>query len=158
MSINERIYKSESSTADRNRSLAYFMHGTGALSQNVEDTLNLYFKLCSIEANTDDMSAIGATLANGGLNPVTGERVVSLDTACALVGLMSTCGLYNESGAFAVHVGIPGKSGVSGGIVCSVPGRLGIAVFSPPLDEKGNSVAGMKALSFISKTLKLRGM
>lgn len=156
--VSERIYRSEASTADRNRALAYFMHSTGTLAGDVEETLALYFRLCSIEINTTALSIIGATIAGGGVNPITRERVISTDTACVLLGLMSTCGLYNESGEFAVKVGIPAKSGVSGGILCSAPGKMGIAVFSPPLDAKGNSVAGIKALTYLSRKTGIRGI
>jgi glutaminase len=156
--VNERVYRSESSTADRNRALAYFMHSIGTLSSRVDESLDLYFKLCSIEVNTEDLSVMGATLANAGLNPVTGVEIVSTDTAYTVTGLMSVCGLYDESGEFAVRVGVPAKSGVSGGIVCAVPGRMGLAVFSPPLGSGGNSVAGTAALSRLSRELKLRGI
>jgi glutaminase len=158
LEVNERVYMSESSTADRNRALAYFMHGIGTLPFSVEESLNLYFKLCSIDVRTDDLSIMGSTLANAGLNQVTGERMTSVDTAYTVTGLMSVCGLYDESGEFAVKVGVPAKSGVSGGIVCVVPGRMGLAVFSPPLGKGGNSVAGVKALSRLSREMKLRGM
>jgi glutaminase len=156
--VNERIYRSESSTADRNRALAYFMHSSGSLSFEVEKTLDLYFRLCSIEVGTDDLAVMGATLANAGINPLTGERITSADTSYTVTGIMSVCGLYDESGWFAVKAGIPAKSGVSGGIVCAVPGRMGLAVFSPPLDKGGNSVAGVEAVSRLSRELKLRGI
>ena len=158
LEVNEKLYASEAATADRNRSLAYFMHSTGALSYDVEETLTLYFKLCSIEADARDLSTIGATIALGGVNPKTGKRILKLETAYTLIGLMSTCGLYNESGEFAIKVGIPAKSGVSGGILCAVPGKMGIAAFSPLLDSRGNSVAGLKALAHLSAELKLRGI
>lgn len=158
LAVNRKIYESEASTADRNRSLAYFMHSTGTLSYNVEETLALYFQLCSVEATTEDLSAIGATIAGGGVNPATEKRVLSLDTAHILLGLMSTCGLYNESGEFAVNVGVPAKSGVCGGVLCAIPGRMGLAVFSPPLDERGNTVAGLRALAYLSRRLRLRGI
>jgi glutaminase len=156
--INEQIYRSEKKTADRNRALAYFLHNVGTLTADVEETLDLYFKLCSIEVNTVDLSVMGATVASGGLNPLTGERVLELDTAYIVTGLMSVCGLYDQSAVFAVDVGIPAKSGVSGGIVCAAPGRMGLAVFSPPLNKSGNSVAGVQALSFLSRQMKLRGI
>jgi glutaminase len=158
LSVNERIYASEASTADRNRALAYFMRSTGALAYGVEESLALYFKMCSIEADTADLSFIGATLANGGIRPRNNARLLSLDTVYALLGLMSTCGLYNESGEFAIQVGLPAKSGVCGGILCAAPAKMGIAVFSPPLDERGNSVAGFKALTALSREMKLRGL
>jgi glutaminase len=156
--INEGIYRSEKGTADRNRALAYFLHNAGTLSGDVEETLDLYFKLCSIEVTTVDLSVMGVTLASGGRNPVSGAAVLSLDTAYIVIGLMSVCGLYNQSAKFAVEVGVPAKSGVSGGIVCAVPGRMGLAVFSPPLNTSGNSVAGIRALADLSRELKLRGI
>jgi glutaminase len=162
LTVNEKIYESETSTADRNRALAYFMHSTGALAYGVEESLALYFRMCSTEANTKDLSHIGATLANGGTRPKglspEGLRILSLDTVYILLGLMSTCGLYNESGDFAIRVGLPAKSGVGGGILCVAAPRMGIAVFSPPLDERGNSVAGLKALTDLSREMKLRGL
>lgn len=157
LAVNERVYASEAATADRNRALAYYMRSAGSLTYSVEETLALYFQMCSIDARTSDLSLIGATIANAGVNPATGERVISRDTARILVGLMSTCGLYNESGEFAVRVGIPGKSGVCGGVLCAVPGRMGVAVFSPSLDERGNSIAGIDALADLSQELALRG-
>jgi glutaminase len=156
--INEGIYRSEKGTADRNRALAYFLHNAGTLTGDVEETLDLYFKLCSIEVNTVDLSVMGATLASGGRNPVSGAGVLSLDTAYIVTGLMSVCGLYDQSAEFAVDVGVPAKSGVSGGIVCVVPGRMGLVVFSPPLNASGNSVAGIRALTDLSRKLKLRGI
>jgi glutaminase len=156
--INEGIYRSEKGTADRNRALAYFLHNAGSLSGDVEETLDLYFKLCSIEVTTTDLSVMGATLALGGHNPASGAAIMSLDTAYIVTGLMSVCGLYNQSAEFAVEVGVPAKSGVSGGILCVVPGRMGLGVFSPPLNTSGNSVAGIRALADLSRELKLRGI
>ena len=158
LEVNERVYRSESMTADRNRSLAYFMHSIGTLSFDVERSLDLYFRMCSIEVDTGDLAVMGATLANAGKSPATGEQITSLDNSYTVIGIMSVCGLYNESADFAVKVGIPAKSGVSGGIVCAVPGKMGLAVFSPPLDAGGNSVAGVKALSGMSRQMKLRGI
>jgi glutaminase len=156
--INEGIYRSEKKTADRNRALAYFLHNAGTLSGDVEEALDLYFKLCSIEVNTADLSVMGATLASGGCNPLSGTALLSLDTAYVVTGLMSVCGLYDQSAQFAVEVGVPAKSGVSGGILCTVPGKMGLAVFSPPLNKSGNSVAGIRALAALSRELKLRGI
>ncbi|MDR2246920.1 MAG: glutaminase A [Treponema sp.] len=156
--INEGVYRSEKGTADRNRALAYFLHNAGTLGGDVEEALDLYFKLCSIEVNTADLSVMGATLAAGGRNPVSGAEIMSLDTVYIVTGLMSVCGLYDQSAEFAVEVGVPAKSGVSGGIFCAVPGRMGLAVFSPPLNKSGNSVAGILALAALSRKLKLRGI
>jgi glutaminase len=156
--INEAVYRSEKGTADRNRALAYFLHNAGTLTGDVEESLDLYFKFCSIEVNTADLSVMAATLASGGRNPVTGAAVLDLETAYIVTGLMSVCGLYDQSAQFAVEVGVPAKSGVSGGIACAVPGRMGLAVFSPPLNKSGNSVAGIAALASLSRELKLRGI
>jgi glutaminase len=158
LGVNEAIYRSEKGTADRNRALAYFLHNAGTLSGDVEETLDLYFKLCSIEATTVDLSVMGATLASGGRSPGSGAVVLSLDTAYIVLGLMSVCGLYDQSAEFAVDVGAPAKSGVSGAILCAVPGRMGLGVFSPPLNRSGNSVAGIRALTALSRELKLRGI
>jgi glutaminase len=158
LQINEGIYRSEKGTADRNRALAYFLHNAGTLSGDVEETLDLYFKLCSIEVNTGDLAVMGATLASGGRNPASGARLLSLDTAYIVIGLMSVCGLYDQSAKFAVEVGVPAKSGVSGAVLCVAPGRMGLAVFSPPLNKSGNSVAGIRALADLSREMKLRGI
>jgi glutaminase len=157
LSVNERIYRSEASTADRNRALIYFMRSTGVITCDAEDALDPYFKMCSLEANTEELSVVGAVIANGGINPKTGGRIITRRTAHILTALMTTCGLYNESGEFAVRVGVPAKSGVSGGILAAAPGNLGACVFSPPLDPRGNSVAGMKAFEMLSNDLNLRG-
>jgi len=155
--VLDAVYRSENETADRNRALAYFLHNTGVLTGAVEETLALYFKMCSFAVTVRDLAVMGGTFASGGVNPVSGERVISVEAAYVLCGLMRVCGLYDESARFAVDVGLPGKSGVSGAIMCAVPGRMGLAVFSPPLNERGNSVAGMAALSYVSRRLRLRG-
>lgn len=156
LSINQSIYESEASSADRNRALAYFMYSAGSLPCDVEYALDLYFKICSIEAKVADLSVMGSTIAFGGVNPVTGKRIISRESSHILSGLMRTCGLYNESGRFAVKVGVPAKSGVSGGILCAVPGKMGLAVFSPPLNSQGNSIAGIQALRYFSRRARLR--
>lgn len=154
--VNDRVYRSEKNTSDRNRSLAYFLRSVGSLKGDVEDILDVYFRQCSIEVNARDLSVLGATLACDGLNPITGRQIISPQTAQIVRAIMTTCGMYDGSGEFAVKVGIPAKSGVGGGIMASVPGRMGIGVFSPPLDEKGNSVAGLAALEAMSEKLNCR--
>lgn len=156
--FSQGVYESESKTADRNRSLAYFMKSMGSVHGDVEDFLRLYFKQCSITCRTRDLAAIAMLLGSGGVCVKTGKRVLEKETVYTLLGLMTTCGLYNGSGEFAVRVGIPGKSGVSGGILAVAPGRLGIGVFSPALDAAGNSVAGLRALELLSDRLDLRGL
>lgn len=155
--VDEKVFASEKRSADRNRALAYFMKSMGFLHGDVEAILDFYFTLCSIRCSSGGLASIAAMIASGGLSQK-GERLISEETVYILLGLMSCCGLYNESGEFAVRVGLPGKSGVSGGILAVAPGRMGIGVFSPSLDAKGNSVSGMKALEMLSKALDLRGL
>jgi glutaminase len=155
LDINEQVYLSEKSTGNRNRSLAYFMKSIGAIDGDVEDILDVYFKQCSIEVDCRDIARIGVMLANDGVLPWTGERIISREVARIVKTIMVTCGMYDASGEFAVHIGIPAKSGVGGGILASVPGRMGIGVFGPALDIKGNSIGGIKVLESLSNELDL---
>ncbi|MBL3592043.1 MAG: glutaminase A [Synergistaceae bacterium] len=156
LAVNESIYRSEKTTSDRNRALAYFMKSTAILKGDVEDVLDSYFRQCSIEAAVGDLAVMGATLASGGINPVSGERVLSTRVCRVIRALMATCGMYDGSGEFAIRVGIPAKSGVGGGIVAVVPRRMGIAVCGPSLDGKGNSICGMEVLEELSRSMRLR--
>jgi glutaminase len=155
LDINEQVYLSEKNTGHRNRSLAYFMKSIGVIEREVEEILDVYFKQCSIEANCRDIARIGAMLANDGVLPWTGERIVSREAARIVKTIMVTCGMYDASGEFAVHIGIPAKSGVGGGILASVPARMGIGVYGPALDKKGNSIGGIKVLESLSSELDL---
>lgn len=152
---NEKVYSSERDTGYRNRALAHFMKDIGVLEGEVEEVLELYFKQCSIQVDSRDISRLGAILALDGINPVTGETIVPKKTARLVKTFMVTCGMYDGSGEFAIRVGIPAKSGVGGGIVAVVPGNMGIGVFSPALDARGNSIGGIKALEFLSDKLEL---
>jgi glutaminase len=155
ININNEVYKSEKATGNRNRSLAYFMKSTGVIEQDVEQVLDVYFKQCSIETTCKDIARIGAMLANDGVLPWNGERIIPRNIALIVKTIMVTCGLYDASGQFAVDVGIPAKSGVGGGILAAVPGRMGIGVVGPALDLKGNSIGGIKVLSELSRELDL---
>ncbi len=155
LSINESVYHSEKKTGDRNRALAYFMKSTGIIEAEVEDVLDVYFKQCSIEATCKDISRVGAVLANNGILPWSGERIMPAHVARIVKTIMITCGMYDASGDIAVNIGIPCKSGVGGGILAAVPGRMGIGVFGPALDNRGNSMAGVKLLEQLSKELDL---
>ena len=146
ISINEEVYVSERRTGDRNRALAYFMKSNGMLQGDVEEILELYFRQCSIEANAIDLAMFGSVLANDGVTPWNGERLMSRETCRIVKTIMVTCGMYDASGEFAVHIGIPAKSGVGGGILATVPRRMGIGVYGPALDKKGNSLAGIHVL------------
>lgn len=155
LQINEDVYKSEKLTGDRNRAMGYLLKNDGFIEGDVEEVLDLYFKQCSIEIDTVDLARIGLLFANYGIDMETGERIISEDISRMVKTFMVTCGMYDASGEFALKVGIPAKSGVGGGIMASVPKRMGIGVFGPALDKKGNSIAGLKILEDLSKELEL---
>ncbi len=143
--IDTAVYTSERTTGHRNRAIAHMMLNFGMLSDRVSDTLDFYFQQCSVLIHCADLALMGATLANGGVNPMTGERALDARYVRDLLSVMHTCGMYDFSGEWSYRVGLPAKSGVGGGIVAVVPGRMGIATFSPLLDARGNSVRGIKA-------------
>lgn len=155
LSINYDVYNSEKRTGDRNRAMAYLLKNDGFIEGNVEEVLDLYFKQCSIEIDTVDLARIGTNLAAYGVDIETGERVLSESVSRMVKTFMVTCGMYDASGEFAIRVGIPAKSGVGGGILASVPNRMGIGVYGPSLDKKGNSIAGLRVLEDLSRMLKL---
>jgi glutaminase len=152
---DEKVYASEKESGNRNRSLAYFMKSTGIMKGDPEETLDLYFMQCSILGNCRDIATIGAILAGNGIHPVTKERVIRKENARIVKTIMTTCGMYDASGEFAVSCGVPAKSGVGGGILGAVPGRYGIGTFGPALDRKGNSMAGIRIMEYLSKKLDL---
>ncbi len=153
--INQAVYESEKLTGDRNRAMAYLLKNDGVINGDVEEILDLYFKQCSIEIDCVDLARIGLIFANYGIDIETGERVISENVSRMVKTFMVTCGMYDASGEFAIKVGIPAKSGVGGGIMASVPRKMGIGVYGPSLDKKGNSIAGIKVLEDLSKQLEL---
>lgn len=153
--INEAVYLSEKLTGDRNRSLAYFMKSFNVIGGEVEDILDVYFRQCSIEMTCKDIANMGCVLANDGVSIKTNEVIVPKKICKIIKTIMSTCGMYDASGQFAVQVGIPAKSGVGGGILASVPHKMGIGVYGPSLDEKGNSIGGTQILMQLSEILNL---
>lgn len=155
ISMNEEIYISEKATGDRNRALAYFMKGNGIIDGNVEEILDLYFRQCSVEITARDLAKMAVVLANDGVTPWNNERLMSREVCRIVKTIMVTCGMYDASGKFAVHVGLPAKSGVGGGIMATVPRKYGIGIFGPSLDQKGNSIAGIKIMKDISEELDL---
>ena len=155
LKVNEDDYASMLASSDRNRAMSYLMRSFGMISQNVEENLALYLRHCAIHVTSGDLAVMAATLANGGVNPVTGERVLESRYVRDVLSVMHTCGMYDFAGQWAYRIGIPAKSGVSGGILAVVPGKLGIAVFSPGLDEYGNSVRGIKVCEEMSERLGL---
>jgi glutaminase len=151
--IDRIIAKSEADTGYRNVALANFMKSFGNLENEPELVLDTYFKQCAIEMNCLDLSRAALYLANYGRDPLTGERIVKSEQATRINAIMLTCGHYDASGDFAFKVGLPGKSGVGGGIVVVVPGKMTVAVWSPALNKQGNSHAGTVALElFAAKT------
>ncbi len=155
ITYNKDVYKSETATGHRNRALAYMMLSSGIFDGSVEEHLEVYFKACSMMVNCEELSLMGAVLANDGVSPINGKLLIEPFHNRVVRSLMTTCGMYDASGEFAMRVGIPAKSGVGGGIMGAVPSRMGIAVYSPALDEKGNSYCGIKAMEYISSVLDL---
>lgn len=155
ISYNKEVADSEFKTADLNRSLCYFLKEHGVIDEDVEQLIDLYTRQCAIELNCLDLSRIGCVLAMDGKDPYTEEQLIPSSVARICKTFMVTCGMYNASGEFAIEVGIPAKSGVSGGILGAVPGRFGIGIYGPALDEKGNSIAGMKLLKLMSEKYSL---
>jgi glutaminase len=131
------------------------MRNFGMVGEHFEESLELYFQQCSVLVTCHDLAVMGATLANGGVNPVTGERAIRAEFVKDLLSIMLTCGMYDYAGEWAFRVGLPAKSGVAGGVVAVVPGRLGIGIFSPRLDAKGNSVRGVKVCEELSRRFGL---
>lgn len=152
--LDEDVYHSERDTGDRNRAIAYFMRAHGMLD-DVEEVLDLYFRQCSALVTCRDLSLMAATLANGGVNPVTGIRALRPENVESVLSVMATCGMYDFAGEWLYTVGLPAKSGVAGGVIAVLPGQLGIGVFSPPLDARGNSVRGIAVCQELSRRFRL---
>jgi len=151
--VNEEVYASESATNLRNRGIAHLLESYGRLYFDPDEATDVYTRQCSLEVTVHDLAVMAATLANGGVNPVTSEVVVAPGVCRRVLAVMATAGLYDDSGKWLFATGLPAKSGVGGGILAVSPGRFGIAVISPPLDAVGNSVRAMKAIEEISNTL-----
>ena len=149
--LDEAVYLSEKSTSSKNRALAFLLKSYGLLEDDVEDVLDCYFRACSISVTCKDLANIGFVLANRGRVLGTNRRNVPGDYAQYVNATLMTCGMYDGSGEFAIRVGVPAKSGVGGGIMAVVPTRMGIGIYSPALDGKGNSVAGIQMLERLSR-------
>lgn len=155
LEIDEHVRESERETGDRNRALAWLMRSFGVLEGDAQEIVDLYFGQCSIVVTAHDLAVMGATLANDGVNPLTGERAIGTQHVTSILSVMTTCGMYDNAGEWVFNVGLPAKSGVSGGVLAVLPGQLGIGVFSPPLDGRGNSVRGIGVCERLSRDLKL---
>jgi glutaminase len=151
--VLEEVYTSEYETCWGNRGIANILFNYGRLYCDAEEALRVYTRQCSVGVNTHDLAMMGATLANGGVNPLTGRRMMSAEDVPELLAIMATAGFYDESGEWMYSAGLPSKTGVGGGIVSVVPGKFAIAAFSPRLNEAGNSIRAMRAINFIASEL-----
>ena len=153
LSINTTVLNSEKLTGDRNRSLAYLLKSKHILGANVEETLDIYFSLCSYEAKINEMLYLPLLLANQGRDPISNQVIISTETCKITLSIMATCGLYDETGTHMVKTGMPAKSGVSGYIIAVVPGKAGIVTLSPLVNSKGNSIRGEIMLEALSRSM-----
>src|ERR1700761_3665307 len=150
LGLDEAVYASERATGDRNRAIGYLLRNSGVIKDNVSEVLDVYFRQCSIEATARDIAVMAATLANRGINPVTGDHVMTPYAISRTLSVMTSSGMYDYAGEWIYRIGIPAKSGVGGGILAALPARLGLGSYSPKLDKHGNSVRGIKVCEAIS--------
>jgi glutaminase len=155
LELDTEVYRSEAATNQRNRAIARLLESYGRIAADPLEVVDVYTRQCSLRVSASDLAVMGATLADGGVNPVTGKRVVSATVCRDTLAVLAANGLYERSGEWLFEVGLPGKSGVAGGIVTVSPGKAGIGVFSPRLDPAGNSVRGRLATAYLSRALGL---
>lgn len=156
ITLNADVYLSEMSHISRNKAIAYLLESKGIIpGGSVQESLDFYVRMCSLNVTAESLANFGLVLAQGGIHPETGERLLNEEIVRVVKTIMLTCGMYDGSGEFAVHVGIPSKSGVGGGILSVVDKKMGIGIFGPALDSKGNSIAGRHILKSLSKELNL---
>ncbi len=153
--MDQGVYESEAATNDRYRGIAHLLDGYGCMYCDPDLAADVYTRQCSLRVTARDLAVMGATLANGGVNPVTGEQAIEARYCKRVLAVLATAGLYEHSGQWLYDVGLPGKSGVSGGIVTVSPGKGGMGTFSPPLDAAGNSVRGQRITRYLSEALGL---
>jgi len=153
LSLNDDVYASASATNFRNQSIARMLQGYGRIYLDPAEAVDLYTKQCALNVSARDLAVMGATLADGGVNPITKERVVDAAVCHYALAVMTTAGLYETSGDWLFDIGLPGKSGIGGGIVTVSPGKGGLGTFAPPLDRAGNSVKGQLVAKFLSQQL-----
>ncbi len=155
LTVNEEVYRSASKSNQRNQSIARLLGSYGRLYFDPVNSVDLYTRQCSLDVTAYELAVMAATLADGGLNPITKEHVISASVCPRVLATMATAGMYETSGDWLYDVGLPGKSGVGGGIITVAPGKGGLGTFAPPLDEAGNSVRGQLATKFLSQNLGL---
>jgi glutaminase len=153
LNVLQDVYKSEADTNQRNQAIGALMYAYGYIKSDWQRAVDLYTRQCSIGVNARDLAMMAATLAAGGKNPVTGKQVMDAAKVPGVLAVMATAGLYDDSGKWLYHTGLPAKSGVGGGLIAVSPGKFGIAVVSPPLDDAGNSVRAQRAIAAISNAL-----
>lgn len=153
LSLNEEVYESASETNHRNQGIARVLKNLGRIYSDPGIAVDLYTRQCSLNVTARDLAVMGATLAAGGVNPVTGERVIEPELCHYVLAVMTSAGLYEDSGDWLFDIGLPGKSGIGGGIVTVSPGKGGLGTFAPPLDSAGNSVKGQLVARFLSQRL-----
>jgi glutaminase len=153
LDVNQPVYKSEAETNQRNQAIAALMLAYGLIHDDPKMVTDVYTRQCAINVNAKDLAIMAGTLANGGKNPVTGKQVIAQEHVKRILAVMSTAGLYDDSGIWLFNVGLPAKSGVGGGIIAVSPGKFGIAAFSPPLDAAGNSVKAQRVIQTVSNAL-----
>jgi glutaminase len=155
LALNGEVYRSEAAVNERNAGIASLLQSHGRIYSDPVEATDLYTRQCSLNVNARDLAVMAATLANGGVNPVTRERVIDAVHCQHVLAVMVTAGLYESSGDWLYETGLPGKSGVGGGMVAVAPGKAGLATFSPLLDDSGNSVKGQRTARFLSEELGL---
>lgn len=153
LKVNAEVYRSEADTNQRNQAIAALMYAYGRIKDNPARATDIYTEQCAVSVNAKDLAEMAATLANGGRNPVTGKVVMKSENVPEVLAVMATAGLYDDAGKWLFKTGLPAKSGVGGGIIAVVPGKYGIAVISPPLDDAGNSVKAQAAIQEIDAAL-----
>lgn len=155
LSVNESVYRSEAATNQRNQAIAKLLQSYGKIYSDPAETVDLYTKQCAVNVNAHDLAVMAATLANAGINPISNKKVIEEERIPEILTLMATAGMYDNSGVWFYKVGLPAKSGVGGGIIAVVPGKYGIAAFSPRLDGFGNSVRAYQAIESIAREMQL---
>jgi glutaminase len=155
LDIDDQVYRSERDTGHRNRAISHMLRNFMIVRDDPEKGLDRYFRQCSISITCRDLAVMGATLANRGINPVTGERAIGADYVDSVLSIMGSCGMYNYAGEWIYRVGMPAKSGVAGGLLSCLAGQLGIGVYSPRLDERGNTVRGVHVCDDLSHLYRL---
>ncbi len=155
LELDGAVYHSEMVSNQRNQAIARLLESYGQIDRDPPEVVDVYTRQCSLRVTASDLAVMGATLAGGGINPVTAEKVVSPEVCRDTLAVMASTGLYERSGEWLFEIGLPAKSGVSGGIVAIAPGKGGIGSFSPLLDSAGNSVRGQRATAHLSRTLGL---